>query len=626
MFDSAYAQTKELTDNSKVAFLDVKKGDWFYRDVMELTKRGLISGYSNQTFKPNDKIRVDEFIKILISALNKDVKTTQNGYWATSYIEKAEEQGIIDNEEFMNYSRNITRGEMAKMIVRATEQSKDINIALNIPDNYKDYSTFITDFHTLSPQEKELALKIYTAGIITGFSDGSFGYHKEATRAEASAIMVRFLERERRKVPVLPETVDFSNTVSVEEFTIQLLEAIGQKATMDEAFHKGYIRYEAEYPTYQKPILRREAALTMARVMDDLTGMSALFTTGENDLFTEGHTLNHRLQPYDIDILVNQTSFKYLTLLDWEDYRGHIEDIQMVTEEYQKEMVTLYLAGLIDTDNQELKPYDFLTKEEAKQWIRNIKEYSSLDQTEVLTKLAKQIQDLDKKPMPEPEIPSNAELWGEIYPYVDKRLYEYPIPPLSQSLFQYYNIDMYQRHFSTLKTIPQVFKNYFNLKYTVDYRNLDAVAPYYSTFNDVGGIGDYRTRSLFFYNPAHVFNHEEKDKTKWILPEDVVDKDIKNIKKHKIVSQAELITHKSLLYNEVGINNGRGTLRIIFYPPTDPNYLKSLGLEVGKWYEKDVFIWMEASIDGPKEYRYRWEHSYLGTPVIKDLSEYRVME
>ncbi len=121
-------------------------------------------------------------------------------------------------------------------------------------------------------------------------------------------------------------------------------------------------------------------------------------------------------------------------------------------------MVTLYLAGLIDTDNQELKPYDFLTKEEAKQWIRNIKEYSSLDQTEVLTKLAKQIQDLDKKPMPEPEIPSNAELWGEIYPYVDKRLYEYPIPPLSQSLFQYYNIDMYQRHFSTLKTIHRSLK------------------------------------------------------------------------------------------------------------------------------------------------------------------------
>lgn len=414
---------------------------------------------------------------------------------------------------------------MANMIVRASEQVEDADLHLNLPDNYKDYSVLLTDLDSLNQKEKEVAIKIFTSGIITGFSDGSFGYHKKATRAEASAIMMRFLEKDRRIIPVLPKSVDFSNTLTVEEFTTELLKAIGEKATMQSAFDKGYVRYEAEYPSYQKPILRREAALTMARVMDDLTGMSALFTTGENDLFTEGHTLNHRLQPYDIDILVNQTSFKYLTLLDWEDYRGHIEDIQMVTEEYQKEMVTLYLAGLIDTDNQELKPYDFLTKEEAKQWIRNVEEYSSLDQTEVLTKLVKQIQDLDKKPMPEPEIPSNAELWGEIYPYVDKRLYEYPIPPLFQSLFQYYNIDMYQRHFSTLKTIPQVFKNYFNLK-----------------------------------------------------------------------------------------------------PPTDPNYLKSLGLEVGKWYEKDVFIWMEASIDGPKEYRDRWEHSYLGTPVIKDLSKYRPIE
>lgn len=625
VFDLAYAQAEELTGNSKVEFLDVKKEEWFYKDIMELTKRGLIAGYSNQTFKPNDKIRVDEFIKILISALNKDVKPTQNGYWATSYIEKAEEQGIIDREEFMNYS-NITRGEMAKMIVRAAEQSKDINIALNAPDNYKDYSTLIADFHTLSPQEKEFTLKIYTSGIITGFSDGSFGYHKEATRAEASAIMMRFLEKDRRKIPILPETVDFSNTLTVEEFTAKLLEAIGQKATMDNAFNKGYIRYEADYPSYQKPILRREAALTMARVMDDLTGMSGLFTSGKNDLFIEGRTLNHRLQPYDIDILMNQTSFNYLTLLDWEKYTGHIKDINMLTEEYQKEMVTLYLADLIDTDNQNLKPYDFLTKKEAEKWISNFKEYAFLSQTEVLTKLSNQIHSLEEKPMPEVEVPANAELWGETYPYVNKRLYEYPIPQLSKTLYQFYNVEMYQRNFSTLKTIPQVFKNYFNLKYTVDYRYLDKTAPYYSTFNNEGGIGDYRTRYLFFYNPAHVFNHEEKDKTKWILPDDVVDEEIKNIKEYKIVSQAELITHKSLLYNEVGINNGRGTLRIIFYPPTDPNYLRSLGLEVGKWYEKDVFIWMEASIDGPSEYRDRWKHSYLGTPIIKDLSEYRVME
>ena len=33
-------------------FIDVKKTDWFYKDVMELTRRGLISGYPDNTFKP----------------------------------------------------------------------------------------------------------------------------------------------------------------------------------------------------------------------------------------------------------------------------------------------------------------------------------------------------------------------------------------------------------------------------------------------------------------------------------------------------------------------------------------------------------------------------------------------
>ena len=587
---------------------------------MELTKRGFISGYPDQTFKPNDRIKVDEFIKILISALDGDIKPSTKGYWAENYIKRALDLKIIQEGDFLKYDLYITRGEMASIIVRVSESLKNTDLHLKVPEDYEKYEILIIDLYGLNKREKDVVLKIFASGIITGFPDGSFGYDKLATRAEASAIMMRFLEKDRRTIPTLPEIVDFSNTLSVEEFTIEVLEAIGEKAKMDNAFDKGYIRYEAEYPTYQKPILRREAALTMARVMDELTGMPALFTTGRNDLFVEGKTLNHRLQPYQIDTLINQNGREYFTLLNWENYRGHIKDINMVTEEYQKEMVTLYLAGIIDVDNQQLNPYDFLTKKEAEKWIMSVKEYATLNQTEVLAKLTRQIRDLEENPMPEAENPSNASLWGEIYPYVDKSLYEYPLPTIPW--YGFYNKDMYERKFPGLKNYTQVYKNYYNTKYTVDYRNLQGVAPYYSTFNDVGGIGDYRTRFLFFYNPAHVVNHEEKDKSKWILPEDIVDKEIENIKKNQIVSQSELITHGSLQYM-TSSTYSRATLRIIFYPPTNSQYLKNLGLEVGKWYEKDILILMDATIDGPEEYRDRWESSYFGTPAEWDLSDFR---
>jgi len=215
-------------------------------------------------------------------------------------------------------------------------------------------------------------------GIITGSSDGSLQFDKNATRAEACAILMRFLEKDRRKIPELP--VDFSDTLTVKEFTTRLLKALGKKADMDYALKMGYVRPSAEYPSYDKPILRRKAALTMARVMDEFTGVKALFTYGDNDLFIKGYTRNHKLGPGIKNTILSYTKAKeYYILFDWENYRGHIKDIRMITPQYQKEMVTLYLAGIIDTDrNCELRPYDFLTKEEAEEWISNIKEYGSL--------------------------------------------------------------------------------------------------------------------------------------------------------------------------------------------------------------------------------------------------------
>lgn len=452
------SQTKVFA-STPIHFTDVKETDWFYKDVMELTRRGLISGYSDNTFKPNAQIRVDEFIKILVSSIDENIKPSQSNYRTDSYINRAKELGIIQNGEFSNYTRYITRGEMARMIVRAGTgiSAKKKGISLDVPANYKEYASLITDYSTLDPDSKDIALKVFVSGIITRLPDGSFGFNKNATRAEACAILMKFLEKDRRKIPQLP--VDFSNTLSVKEFTTQLLKAIGkEEATMEYAYEKGYVRPSAEYPSYEKPILRREATLTMARIMDDLTDMPALFTSGDNDLFIQGYTLNHRLQPYQINKLINEIGTEYFTLVEWENYRGHISDIRMITPNYQKEMITLYLAGIIDTnDNKELRPYDFLTKEEAQKWINEVKEYSSLSPDAVLNKLAVNIRKLEEKPMPEVEKPSNANLWKSTSPYVNKRLYEYPLvlKTTPWAILDSYNVEIGK---STLQMFKQMYE------------------------------------------------------------------------------------------------------------------------------------------------------------------------
>lgn len=617
----------------KHQFSDVRETDWFYPTVSKLVEKGYIGGYPDGTFKPQNNIRVSEFTKILISAIGYQVDVSKGGYWAEGYINKAKELGIIKDGEFGDYDRYITRGEMARMVVRAGTgtSAKGKGISLDVPDNYKSYSYLITDYSTLDPDSKDIALKVFVSGIISGFSDGSFGFDKNATRAEACAILMRFLEKDQRKIPELP--VDFNNTLTVKEFTTQLLKALGKEATMDYALKMGYVRPSAEYPSYDKPILRREATLTMARVMDVFTDTTALFTSGDNDLFIKGYTLNHRLQPYQIDKLINNTGREYFALVEWENYRGHIKDIRMITPNYQKEMITLYLAGIIDAnENKELRPYDFLTKEEAQEWINNIKGYSLLSSDEVISKLAKNIRKLEEKPMPEVEKPSNAKIWRSISPYVNKRLYEYPLKLDTTSEWgkavNAYNIELKS---DTLKLFKPMYELYFNTRYTVDYRNLDAEAKYYTTYGGKWGIGNYEKRVLFYHNPAQSTNgylDENGNNKKFediILPDKMLKIEIEKYKKYKVVSQAELITDNSLIFSG-GDMRARATWRIIYYPPTDPAFLKEQGLEVGKWYEKDILIDMGICSDGPEELRGRWEFSVLNYSGYYDFGPYRPME
>ena len=617
----------------KHQFSDVRETDWFYPTVSKLVEKGYIGGYPDGTFKPQNNIRVSEFTKILISAIGYQVDVSKGGYWAEGYINKAKELGIIQDNEFDDYDRYITRGEMARMIVRAGTgtSAKGKGISLDVPDNYKSYSYLITDYSTLDPDSKDIALKVFVSGIITGFPDGSFGFDKNATRAEACAILMRFLEKDQRKIPELP--VDFNNTLTVKEFTTQLLKALGKEATMEYAQKMGYVRPSAEYPSYEKPILRREATLTMARIMDDLTDMTALFTSGDNDLFIQGYTLNHRLQPYMINKLINNIGTEYFTLINWENYRGHIKDIRMITPNYQKEMITLYLAGMIDVnENKELRPYDFLTKEEAQEWINKCKEYSSLSPDEVLMQVAKNIRKLEEKPMPEVEKPSNAEIWRSISPYVNKRLYEYPLKLDRTSdwgkAVNAYNIELKS---STLKLFKPMYELYFNTRYTVDYRNLDAEAKYYTTYGGEWGIGNYEKRVLFYHNPGHPVNGylDEKGNNKkiedMIFADEALKQEIEKYKKYKVVSQAELITDNSLIYSG-GAMRARATWRIIYYPPTDPAFLKEQGLEVGKWYEKDILIDMSIGVGGLEEFRDRWEFSALNYSRHYDFGPYRPME
>ena len=194
-----FAQRKALADTS-VQFTDVKENDWFCKDVMELTKKGFILGYPDKTFKPNAQISVDEFIKTLISSIDENVEPSEGDYWADNYIQKAKELGIVKDGEFQDYTRYITRGEMARMIVRTAELNGE-----NQYDKLENFKYIIPDYNDIKADLQEYVIKAYSKGLITGYGDKSFGADDFATRAQACAMIIRLSDESRR--PKVDSTV-----------------------------------------------------------------------------------------------------------------------------------------------------------------------------------------------------------------------------------------------------------------------------------------------------------------------------------------------------------------------------------------------------------------------------------
>ena len=617
-------------------YKDVKASDWFYKDVMYAGQLRIMKGYDDNTFKPNQAMSISSYVQLLLNSLNIDYSKASSTKTTPKHITKALQIGILQKGEFNNYNKALTRGEMSRLLNRVIKAKI---VSVTFPSEKSKVVTQIKDYSKMNKNAKDIAYTVYGSGIVRLLDNDNMGFSQKATRAEIASALLRLTNSIYRIFPITSTPVDFSNTISVEEFTTQLLKAVGKSSSMNSAYHYGYVRSEAEYPSYQKPILRREAALTVARLMDDVTDIKYFFTRGDNDIFLKGVDVAFEYPDYEkIEKLEEWVGFPspIFIIYSWEEYRGNIADIYQITEEYQKEMVTLYLAGFIDVDkNQNLRPYDFLTKEEASELIQTVKSFASLNPRKANEKLLTMIRPVKEKALPSVKNPSNARLWGETYPYVKSSLYEYVksiSSPWSASnpWGNLSNIQLYNRNSDSLYRDPQIFKNFLNTRYTVDYRTLNCKADYYSTYGNITGTGDFLERVLFFYNSASSRNFvqqnsEETPRKDRLYPDDIIKKEITTIKNNKIVMQSEAVTHKSLLYDEEATNM-LVTLRTIYYPETSEDYLKNMGLEAGVWYEQDICVRMIITTDGPEEYRDRWETSCLVDPYIDELSPIRKMK
>lgn len=180
-------------------FSDIRESDWFASTVKKLVDLGGINGYPDGSFKPNNQITKAEFTKILIAALGYDNLPSTGSHWASGYVDKAVSIGLGDRDDFDNLNMSITRMEMAMLVANALDHKGESHVG-----DRQNYRTLITDYNSIPRVYQDFVLKAFTKGIITGYPDGTFGPERGLTRAEASTVIVRVLEKGERRVPELP--------------------------------------------------------------------------------------------------------------------------------------------------------------------------------------------------------------------------------------------------------------------------------------------------------------------------------------------------------------------------------------------------------------------------------------
>lgn len=185
--------TNTITPNIQVVFNDMINISWAQEAVNALNNKGIVSGDGNNMFRPNDNVKREEFLKMLMLSLglseqNKNIifEDVNPDAWYAPYVSSAYSLGITKgkSEKFFGVGDNITREEMATLITRAVEAASK-----NITEEVQ-YTKF-TDESEISDYALESVKKLQKAGIVQGMDNNFFNPSEISTRAQAAVIIYR---------------------------------------------------------------------------------------------------------------------------------------------------------------------------------------------------------------------------------------------------------------------------------------------------------------------------------------------------------------------------------------------------------------------------------------------------
>lgn len=174
------------------AFRDVSAGYWAYGAIMDMAYRGIINGYPDGTFRPDQPVTRQEFAAIMVRALGFNMIYPSSPtfidmdrhHWAYPYVETSKEylmgQRTPDGRWIYRPEEYAIREEIAVAMVKAKRlDSQSVNE--RILDKY-------TDVYLVSPTYRRYVAKAIESGIMVGYAN-TFNPQGVLTRAQAAVLI-----------------------------------------------------------------------------------------------------------------------------------------------------------------------------------------------------------------------------------------------------------------------------------------------------------------------------------------------------------------------------------------------------------------------------------------------------
>lgn len=192
----AYYLREESDIPVEERFTDIPRDIWFASYVWQLAGKGIVSGVARNSFSPSVPVTRAAFVTILgrmhgaesASSLKESFSDVPETEWYALYVSWAADAGIVNGYEDGSFKPNdaISREQMAVILYRYLKHYGYLNETAE--------TEAFADAETVSDYAQEAVTAIKAAGIMNGKENNCFDSKGTATRAEACTVVCRLSE------------------------------------------------------------------------------------------------------------------------------------------------------------------------------------------------------------------------------------------------------------------------------------------------------------------------------------------------------------------------------------------------------------------------------------------------